>query len=397
MKEETIDRRPHVLIVDDNPANLLTLEASLESLDVETVPASSGEEALRKLLEHDFAVVLLDVRMPGIDGFETAELLRDRESSRSTPIIFLTAHDREHARAFRGYALGAVDYMSKPYDPEILRAKVSIFVELFRHRQEVHRKSQEMEDLNRRLRERTADLEAFSYSLSHDLRAPLRTIDGFGSLLMEAERERLGEESLAWLGKIRGASARMSELIEDMLTLAQASHTELHIRPIDLTAMIEGVLGEIRGEEQRAGVEISVDAGLTTIGDPGLFRIALLNLLENAWKFSARIEAPAIRVAGSTTESGALRLVITDNGCGFDRERAEGIFEPFRRFHKASEFSGTGIGLAIVQRVLSRHAGTIEIDSTPGEGTRVTLEIPPHSSAVQPERSSPRTLPVSGS
>ena len=371
-----ISTRPHVLIVDDSRANLTALEASLEPLDVTVDRATSGEKALRCLLEREYAVVLMDVQMPGMDGFQTARFMRERESSMRTPIIFLTAYDESHTRAFHGYAIGAVDYMSKPYDPEILRAKVGIFVELFRGREEVQRKSEELSEANRKLKDRTADLEAFTYSLSHDLRSPLRTIHGFSSLLEQGEGEVIDEEKLSYLVRIKGAAERMSHLIEDMLTLSRASHGEMVVRTVDISRMAHEIVDDLRTHYDDHEVRFSVDDGLQCTADPGLMRIALYNLLDNAWKFTRKVARPAVSITGrSVNGNGSCRLVVSDNGSGFDRKQADGLFQPFRRFHSSRDFAGTGIGLAIVRRVVLRHNGSITLQSEEGKGTRVTLSI----------------------
>lgn len=371
-----VSTRPHVLIVDDSKANLTALEASLETLDVTVDRATSGEKALRCLLEREYAVVLLDVQMPGMDGFQTARFMRERERSMRTPIIFLTAYDESHTRAFHGYAIGAVDYMSKPYDPEILRAKVGIFVELFRGREEVRRKSEELAEANRKLRDRTADLEAFTYSLSHDLRSPLRTIHGFGSLLEQAEGELIDDEKISYLGRIKGAAERMSHLIEDMLTLSRASHGEMVVKTVDVSRMAHEIVDDLRTHYDDHDVRFSVDDGLQCTADPGLLRIALYNVLDNAWKFTRKVARPAVTVTGRPGNGKeGCRLIVSDNGSGFDRTKADGLFQPFRRFHSSRDFAGTGIGLAIVRRVIVRHNGSITLQSEEGKGTRVTMVI----------------------
>src|SRR3954453_20388983 len=234
-----------ILLVDDSPENLLSAGAVLESLGQEVITAESGREALRHLLDRDFAVIILDVMMPEMDGFETAALIRQRERSRLTPIIFLTALGRSEEHMLRGYDLGAVDYMSKPFVPQILRSKVSVFMELHRkstllaHQSALlERQNSELQDaiqrswkaeeeikaLNRHLERRldelnivNRELEAFSYSVSHDLRGPLSRIAGFSKALMEFHGGQINDEGRIFLNRIDNSARRMCDLVEDLL------------------------------------------------------------------------------------------------------------------------------------------------------------------------------------
>src|SRR4051794_26909288 len=312
-----------ILLVDDQSENLLSAGAVLESLGQEVILAESGREALRHLLDDDFAVIVLDVMMPEMDGFETAALIRQRERSRLTPIIFLTALGRSDEHMRRGYDLGAVDYMTKPFLPEILRSKVSVFVELQRKsallaqqsallerrnselQHAIHRSWQaeeEIKALNRHL-ERQLDelhqvnreLEAFSYSVSHDLRGPLSRITGFSKALLEFHSQQLDDEGRIFLNRIDNSARRMCDLVEDLLNFSRLTRVEMKQEEVDASALMQSLAAELSARDPDRVVDFEIAPGLRVWCDPVLFRAAMMNLMENAWKFTrkhatARIE-----------------------------------------------------------------------------------------------------------
>ena len=259
----------NILLVDDQPANLLALEAMLQGLGQNLVKAESGREALKWLLTHDFAVILLDVKMPDMDGFETAALIRERDKSRDTPIIFLTAADKTHTEAVRGYAVGAVDYLVKPVVPEFVRSKVSVFVELAKKTELLRRQADRLREgeqaardladaraeLVRELEHKNQELESFSYAVSHDLRAPLRRIEAFSRAVMESQESRLDEAGQRFFDRIQEASRQMSQLIDDVLHLSKVSRAELRQQDVDLSGLVAAILDRIRESEPDRAVE----------------------------------------------------------------------------------------------------------------------------------------------
>jgi signal transduction histidine kinase len=371
----------NILLVDDQPANLLALEAMLEGLGQTLIKAESGREALKWLLTHEFAVILLDVKMPGMDGFETAAMIRERDKSRDTPIIFLTAGDKGHTDAVRGYAVGAVDYLVKPIVPEFVRSKVAVFVELAKRAEQLRRQAellrrseQEARDLAEARAELVADLEhknreleSFSYAVSHDLRAPLRRIESFSRAVVESQAERLDDDGRRYLERIGEASRQMGQLIDDVLYLARVSRAELRQQEVDLSAVAGAVVERLRETEPAREVEVRIRPGLTVTGDGQLLRIALENLLGNARKFTARASAPRIEF-GQSQVGGEPAYFVRDNGAGFDMAYVDKLFTPFQRLHLASEFPGSGIGLATVQRIVHRHAGRVWAEGLSGQG-----------------------------
>jgi len=238
-------------------------------------------------------------------------------------------------------------------------------------------------ELEERVRDRTAqlevankELESFSYSVSHDLHAPLRGINGFSAILQEEYAQKLGEEGMEHLNRIRQASVRMGLLIDGLLCLARTTRSEIHRQNVDLSSMVKDLMDEIQRENPSRQVELTVAPNLEVHGDPQLLRIVMMNLLNNAWKFTSRREVSRIEVdrlspqqAESFGQGGRTVFYVRDNGVGFDMEYVGKLFKPFQRLHRADEFSGTGLGLATVQRIIHRHGGTIWVESKENEGT----------------------------
>ena len=375
------DDRVNILLVDDQPANLVALEAMLQGLGQNLIRAESGREALKWLLTHDFAVILLDVKMPEMDGFETAALIRQRDKSRHTPILFLTAADNSQNHAVRGYAVGAVDYLVKPVVPEFVRSKVAVFVELAKKSELLRRQTQLLAEseqaalelaetraeLVRDLEHKNRELESFSYAVSHDLRAPLRRIDSFSRAILESQGDRLDDAGKRYLDRVREASQQMSQLIDDVLYLSRVTRADLREQEVDLSSVAQLILTRLQEGEPARKVEVKIRPGVVVTGDGQLLRIALQNLLENAWKFSSKQADPRIEF-GVTQASGEPTYFVRDNGAGFDMMYADRLFGPFQRLHAQGEFPGSGIGLATVQRIIHRHGGRVWAEGLVGQG-----------------------------
>jgi len=236
-------------------------------------------------------------------------------------------------------------------------------------------------ELERRVAERTAqlqasneELEAFSYSVSHDLRGPLRSLDGFSLVLIEDFADKLGVEGKDALDRIRAASQRMGHLIDDLLRLSHVTRTGLRRTQVDLSATAREIAEELIREHPERSVECSIEGGLSVHADPALMRIVLQNLLQNAWKFTRTTEKPVIRVGARRRDAKATYFV-ADNGVGFDMAHAENLFGAFQRLDHVADFPGSGIGLAIVQRIIRRHEGTVWADAKEGEGATFFFTI----------------------
>lgn len=352
--------RPRVLIVDDVPANLVVLVAQLDGLDCELVRATSGSEALKLLHDGDYAVVLLDVQMPDIDGYQVARHARANVRTRDIPIIFLTAMVETEENMLRGYGTGAVDVLFKPANPTILRSKVQVFLELQASRA---RLAAEIEAHRRTM----ADLESFNYSVSHDLRAPLRAVEGFSRILKEEHGASLGPDGLKYLSRVLEAAHTMDRLIQDLLRLSRVLRADLTRTKVDLSALVRRAVERLEASDPKRRVDTVVEDGIIVDADAGLLAVVVDNLLGNAWKFTskkphARIEFGRLGVGPRAT------YFVRDDGAGFDPTYSKKLFGVFQRLHSTTEFDGTGIGLATVNRIVTRHGGRVWAEGRPNEG-----------------------------
>lgn len=385
----TSDPKVNILLVDDEPANLIALEATLECLGQNLVKATSGKEALRHVLERDFAVILLDVQMDEMSGIETAALIRDRERSRHIPIIFLTGVVKTAEMMFKGYSAGAVDYLMKPIVTGILRTKVEVFVELAIARQKLQdeiaeraRIGTEISKLNMILEQRNedlvaanADLETFAHSVSHDLRAPLRHIQGFISLLAETANEKLADGERDYIATIEKAAQRMGQLIDDLLAFSRIGRAGITKRQVDMSGLVQECLDELEPDLAARRIDWEIGPLPRTPGDHNLLRQVWANLLANAVKYTRPRDRARIQVAASTQDNEVV-FYVQDNGVGFDMAYADRLFGVFQRLHNEDEFEGTGIGLANVRRIVQRHGGRTWAEAQEGEGAKIFFSLP---------------------
>jgi two-component system, NtrC family, sensor kinase len=385
---------PHrILAVDDSPTYLNEVTATLRADGYDVVPARSGEEALELLAVQSVDCILLDLLMPGLGGKETCRQIKSAPIVRDIPLIILTGLD-DRASMLEGLGAGADDYIPKSSELDVLRARV---------RAQIRRK--QFEDETRTIRERlirtefeatearaarqlaearaaladelelkNQELEAFSYSVSHDLRAPLRSIDGFARALAEDYGEKLDDQAREHLRRVRGSAQRMAQMIEDLLLLSRASRGELRKQRVDLGALAREIAAQLVEREPQRRLELDVADPLIVDADPGLIRTVLENLLGNAWKFTAPRDIAKIELGTSSSDTGRVYFV-RDNGVGFDATYAEKLFKPFQRLHEASEFEGTGIGLATVHRIITRHGGRVWAEGAEDRGATVFFTL----------------------
>ena len=517
------DLKANILIVDDRADKLLALDAVLSGLGQNLVQARSGKEALRHLLKQDFAVILLDVSMPSMDGFETASLIRQRPRSEHTPIIFITSIGNSENHISRGYSLGAVDYLLTPIVPEVLRAKVSVFVELHRqtelgkiqaeqlrhleesrHQRELAAVADRLEvetrrnrfftlaldmlgiadfngrllqlnpswelvlgysevelkalsgldlahpderpimqahmealrngsaaaqfegryrhkdgsyrwllwsavpfpaenliyifardisprkeaeakvahlnvQLEQRLNALTAinsELEAFNYSIAHDLRTPLRSMSGFAKALLEDESTNLTPLGLEYATRIARSANYMDSLLLDMLAYSRLAAAEIAPESFALEEPIAELLSLVEKEIRDHKVKVEVCSPLGTVfAHLPTFKQILTNLISNSIKFLAPERSPELKIF-TTRVPGFVRLWVQDNGIGIAREHHEKIFGLFQRLHDSQTYPGTGIGLALVRKGAERMGGRVGVESEPGQGSRFWVDLP---------------------
>jgi signal transduction histidine kinase len=362
--------KPKILLVDDRVDNLTALDAIVSKCGAATVRATSGREALERLLEEDFALILMDVRMPDMDGFETARLIHRRSRSRATPIVFLTAAGDDAGSILRGYESGAVDYMPKPLVPEILMAKVHIFLELHAKSELLRRQADHLAALNH-------ELETFSGSVSHDLKAPLRAIRAWSQVLLEDYRGKtLDAEAEETIKRIVESGRRMDVLIQSLLDYAKVSRAEITVEPVDLDEVVQEALVVMKPEVDARQGEVRVEGALGTVRAHRTSLVqAIVNLISNANKFTATDTPPRV-VLRAEARGPRRRLWVQDNGIGIARDDQQRIFRPFERLHGQAEYLGNGIGLAIVQRAVERVGGSVGVESTLGKGSRFWIELP---------------------
>ncbi len=366
--------KPKVLIVDDVQANLVALEAVLEELPCELLRANNGNDALKQLLKHELAVMLLDVNMPGIDGFEVARYARSHAATRGTPIIFLTAiHDTEETE-LRGYGTGAVDFLHKPINAHVLRAKVQVFLELWSARHKLVEEIAAHEKTLAALERANTALRHFTDAASHDLKAPVRSIRGFLHALHEDAGSQLDAQARDYLERSMRSAQRMDSLLDSLLGYARLQRTMTSTR-VSCEALLDQVRTELRDEFEKGGAVLESTALPDIQGDPDRVYQLFLNLIGNALKYRRPDVSPRIRMSAEPRATDCL-FCIADNGVGIDPADQTNVFRAFFRSDAQRQFKGTGLGLAICQHVVEQHEGRLWVESEPGQGSRFYFTLP---------------------
>jgi signal transduction histidine kinase len=394
----------NLLLVDDHADNLIAMRAVLEELGENIITVDSGKKALRLLLDHEFAIVLLDVDMPVMDGFEVAEMMRQVKKLQHTPIIFLTAMHQNESHIYKGYSLGAVDYLFKPFEPEILKAKVRFFIDLYRKNAEIQYQAALLSetnskldqlnlDLERKVKERTSQLQRaveeaqkanrlkdeFLATLSHELRTPMNSILGWIKLLNSGS---LNAETSARAFETIERNARMqAQLIEDILDVSRiiTGKLQLQMQPVALDAIVqtaaETLLPAIKAKNIKFHIDVE-DNILPVLGEPTRLQQVVWNLLSNAVKFTPSMGEITLSLK---QKNSTVQLQVRDNGQGIDPAFLPYIFDRFRQADGSTtrRQGGLGLGLSIVQRVVELHDGTVKAESAgEGKGATFTLELP---------------------
>jgi signal transduction histidine kinase len=403
-----------ILLVDDREDNLIAVEAILAPDHYDIVTATSGKQALQILLkQQDFNLILMDVSMPILSGFETAALIYQREKMKKIPIIFITAHTYNDEVIYEGYKTGAVDYIYKPIKPELLRAKVGVFIDLYKKTEAlmlqelklkaankslesevVERKHSEAEvnKLNGKLMENihtlenaNAELARFAYVASHDLQEPLRKIQTYGNLLESRYRNALDAEGQQYIERMQKGSQRLQKLIKDILTYSRFTDSNISFTKTNLNVLIEEILIDLEFKIKESHAVIHVDELPELVVNPGQMSQLFQNIISNAIKFSRKDIPPEITITSEITSNIGMEAIngntyctisIHDNGIGFDESYLEQIFTLFKRLHDSNEYEGTGIGLAICKKIVEQHKGFITASSKPGEGSTFLISLP---------------------
>jgi len=405
-----------ILVVDDRADNLISIEAILEKDNYNVVKANSGKAALKVLLtDHDFSLILMDVQMPELNGYETATIIYERDKLKNIPIVFITANNYDEDFMFKGYRMGGVDYIYKPINPELLRAKVAVFVELYSKNQQLmlqekkllaaneflqkeieeRKVSEERVKLlneqlianNESLKQMNEELDQFAYMASHDLQEPLRKIQVFSDKILR--NNNFDADSEKYFGKIINSSKRMQHLINNLLDFSRHTVSTTDFKKTPLNELVKNALTELEVEIEKSNARINYDDLPVVSAVPGLMQQLFYNLFSNAIKFRKPSVDLVIDVKAERMNPMDLskfikkgngknyyKITVQDNGIGFDDKYAEDIFRVFKRLHSYQEFEGTGVGLSICKKIIEKHNGFIKAESKIDDGATFIIGLP---------------------
>jgi signal transduction histidine kinase len=399
-----------ILIVDDNLDNIFSLKTLLTLHQFEVDSATSGEEALKKIVQHSYALVVLDVQMPDMDGFEVAEAMSGYSKSKDIPIIFLSAVNIHKKFVTKGYTSGGIDYITKPFDPDILLLKIKTFYRLSQQTQQLNAMEKNLRDeialrkeaeviLEKKVEERTAalkisnqqlqdrnkDLQQFAFIASHDLQEPLRKIQTFSNIILERHLDEKPKVKY-YLDKISSSAIRLRGLVTGLLNLSNID-SEDAFEKTNLSTIVEETLAdlELTIKAQQATIDVSPLAEIEVIRSQ--FHRVFQNLIDNSLKFCRENVPCKVTIKGEYVAEKAVdaacvasgefyRISICDNGIGFSSEFTDRIFEIFRRLNNRDKYEGHGIGLAIVKKIVDRHEGLLYARGKENEGATFIIVLP---------------------
>jgi two-component system, sensor histidine kinase and response regulator len=388
----------NILLVDDTPDNLRLLSKMLESQGYKIRKTTSGKTALQAAQIEPPDLILLDINMPEMNGYEVFEQLRSDEKTCDVPVIFISALNQTIDK-IKAFEMGGMDYITKPFQEQEVLARVKTQLTICRQKQQLidqnhkleqevyehQRAEQELQLLNAKFEESNRELERFAFIASHDLKEPLRTACNFSLLLQNQCRSSLSIQEQDYLERIQVATQRMQVLIDDLLALSQVSTDARAFVPVDLTQIVQDVAVNLEQQIQQSNGQLQIGTLPIVEANPNQMLQLFQNLISNALKFRRPEEPPVIKIYLQTPTNTLLfktplnkvcQIVVEDNGVGFDETYCDRIFRAFERLHDRSKYEGTGIGLAICQKIVERHGGKITAHSTLGHGARFLVTLP---------------------
>ncbi|NWJ50500.1 MAG: response regulator [Bacteroidetes bacterium] len=406
----------NILVVEDSPVQAKKIKFLLEENGLNVMVCPNGKLALEAIAEVHPLLIISDIVMPEMDGYEFCSILKNDVNFREIPVILLTSlHDP--LDIIKGLQSGADNFITKPYDEKYLLSRIqyllanrsirqsggaemvieivfrgqkyainsekkqildlllSIYEAAIQKNDELIQAQAQLEALNEDLISKNKELEAFARTVSHDLRSPLSNVNGIVDLMVQDYSDILDDEARSLLSIIKTSALSMTHLIDDLLKFSQSAHASLEPVPVDLSSIAHQVIEKLRHTYPDRVVYEFIQEGLNVNADMGLMSIALDNLIGNAWKYTGNKSVAKIRL-GSLIERGETIYYIQDNGAGFDMNKAGKLFKPFERLHTQQEFPGTGVGLATVQRIIERHGGRLWADSSVGRGATFYFTLP---------------------
>jgi len=399
-----------VLIVDDIRANIIALKKTLELHNIDVDSAESGEEALKKILKTDYCLIIMDVQMPGLDGFEVVKILSGNQRTKDIPVIFLSALNTEKKYIFKGYETGAVEYITKPVDSDLLILKVKTFIKIYEQQNElkaikdllskeikirkeaqdnleikIAERTKELVQKNEELELRNHELQQFSWVVSHDLNEPIRKIQIFIKIIKDLYL-KTDDKAIDYVDRTVKSAERMQTLITDLLAYSRLS-AQVKPEKTDLNEVLQEVLSDFDYLIESKDATVKTTELPTVDSIPSQMRQVFQNLIGNAIKFSGHDQKPLIEISSEiiadksidspTSPDGKFcRITVKDNGIGFDEMYLDRIFIIFQSLNDRQSYEGTGIGLAIAKKIIDKHNGLITAKSQPGEGASFIIVLP---------------------
>ncbi len=399
----------HVLAVEDSPVQAKRIKRFFDEKNIPSIICHHGAEALESAKEQKPTLIISDIVMPVMDGYEFCKQIKKDPELFDVPVILLTSLG-DPLDIIKGLQAGADNFITKPYDEDYLMARInylvanhhirkmgagdmgidivfqnqkfkinsdkkqildlllSVYEAAVNRNEHLIQAQRQLEVMNENLQAANKELEAFSHTVSHDLKSPLGGIIGFAELLKMEYEDSLDEEAHSFLDNIIRSGQNMSNLIEDLLAFSRSGRAEIKPEKLNLSEMAEDVVKNLREMAYHANYQVHIHDHVLVEADPNLMPVVLNNLLSNALKYSQKKDVPIIEL-GTKEIHGKKVIFVSDNGAGFDMQKADDLFRPFIRLHTNQEFQGTGVGLSTVKRIIERHGGAIWFESAPGEGT----------------------------